>query len=104
MRLRAGEAGALSAYAKRMADGFARYWTTRLAYYALERRWPQSPFWRRRQPALGLQPNDIVALSPDAATVAATDRGPEPMVDLALLARLCATPAPAHEIVTRYLA
>jgi flavin-dependent dehydrogenase len=53
-RLRTGQAAALSAYAKWVADGFASYWATRLAYYAMERRWPKSPFWQRRQPDLNV--------------------------------------------------
>jgi flavin-dependent dehydrogenase len=101
-RLRTGQATALTAYAKWVADGFARYWTTRLAYYAMERRWPESPFWRRRQPDLTLQPHDRLACN--NAAVPAAEKGPDPIIDQALLARLCATPAPAHEIVTRYMA
>lgn len=103
-RLRTGQATALTAYAKWVADGFARYWITRLAYYAMERRWPESPFWRRRQPDLALQPHDRVALACDNAAVPATEKGPDSIIDQALLARLCATPAPAHEIVRRYTA
>ena len=101
-RLRTGQANALTAYAKWVADGFARYWTTRLAYYAMERRWAESPFWRRRQPDLTLQPHDTLAWN-DAA-VPATEKVPDPIIDQALLARLCATPAPAHKIVRRYMA
>jgi 2-polyprenyl-6-methoxyphenol hydroxylase-like FAD-dependent oxidoreductase len=40
---------ALPAYADRIAAGYARYLKLWLAYYAQERRWPEAPFWRRRQ-------------------------------------------------------
>jgi flavin-dependent dehydrogenase len=100
--LRTGQATALTAYAKWVADGFARYWATRLVYYAMERRWPESPFWRRRQPELTLRPYDRLACK--NAAVPAAEKGPDPIIDQALLARLCATPAPAYEIVRRYMA
>lgn len=101
-RLRTGNAAALTAYAKWVAEGFAHYWTTRLAYYALERRWPDSPFWQRRQPKLTLRPHDKLALARDYVAPPIAEKSP--IVDGALLARLCATPTPAHEIVRRYTA
>jgi flavin-dependent dehydrogenase len=45
----AGDSAALADYADRIAAGYARYLKLWLAYYAQERRWPEAPFWRRRQ-------------------------------------------------------
>ncbi|CAA9578398.1 MAG: Dehydrogenase flavoprotein LodB [uncultured Thermomicrobiales bacterium] len=45
----AGDPAALPAYADRIAAGYARYLKLWLTYYAQERRWPEAPFWRRRQ-------------------------------------------------------
>jgi flavin-dependent dehydrogenase len=36
-------------YARAIEDGFADYLADRAGYYAMERRWPNSIFWRRRQ-------------------------------------------------------
>lgn len=103
-RLRTGHAAALMAYSKWMAAGFQRYWTTRLAYYALEQRWPKSDFWRRRQPQLTLRPDDEIVLACHDAEVSVPEKGKPAPVDPTLLASLCQTPAPAHEIVRRYIA
>ncbi|QRK08855.1 FAD-dependent oxidoreductase [Archangium violaceum] len=35
-------------YAEAQASEFARYLEARLGHYAIERRWPDEPFWRRR--------------------------------------------------------
>jgi flavin-dependent dehydrogenase len=43
-----GEELALAGLGARFAAEFADYEQTRLGYYALERRWPHAPFWRRR--------------------------------------------------------
>lgn len=45
----AGDATAASVYHDRLLAQYARYWVMRRAYYALERRWPDAPFWARRQ-------------------------------------------------------
>jgi len=49
-----GDGSALEKLAGRFATSFADYEQTRLGYYALERRWPNAPFWRRRQSAAPL--------------------------------------------------
>jgi flavin-dependent dehydrogenase len=47
----AGDDSASAAYEERLRSGYARYLWERHAYYADERRWPQSPFWARRRPS-----------------------------------------------------
>ena len=37
------------AYATAIGERFERYLATRAAYYGLEDRWPDAPFWRRRR-------------------------------------------------------
>lgn len=44
----AGDTLALSKYSEGLATEFLTYMETRLQYYRLERRWPNSPFWKRR--------------------------------------------------------
>jgi flavin-dependent dehydrogenase len=45
----AGDSTAAGAYHDRLLAQYARYWAMRRAYYGLERRWPDAPFWLRRQ-------------------------------------------------------
>ena len=44
-----GTARPVAAYAERLLADYARYLWDRHAYYADERRWPDSPFWARRR-------------------------------------------------------
>jgi flavin-dependent dehydrogenase len=44
-----GDRMATSAYREEIGRTFAEYLLTRYRYYAVERRWPDSPFWRRRR-------------------------------------------------------
>jgi flavin-dependent dehydrogenase len=43
-----GDRHALLAHDVRLANEYDAYLDTRFAYYAMEQRWPDSPFWRRR--------------------------------------------------------
>jgi flavin-dependent dehydrogenase len=44
----AGDPAALAAYDRQVQESFGRYLAYRKAYYRLEQRWPDSPFWHRR--------------------------------------------------------
>jgi flavin-dependent dehydrogenase len=44
-----GDGAALRSYAGEMEKSFDQYLLMRNKYYGLERRWPHSPFWRRRR-------------------------------------------------------
>lgn len=46
----AGDADALDAYARRLTNVYDAYLRNLAAFYSLERRWPERPFWRRRRP------------------------------------------------------
>lgn len=52
----AGDATGLDAYAEGIARAYAAYLVNRGTYYALEGRWPDSPFWRRRHAAYSPRP------------------------------------------------
>ncbi|HEV2739984.1 MAG TPA: FAD-dependent oxidoreductase [Candidatus Elarobacter sp.] len=43
-----GDGGALDTYADGVRRAFDAYAVQRRAYYALERRWPERPFWKKR--------------------------------------------------------
>jgi flavin-dependent dehydrogenase len=45
----AGDDDATEIYAQGIAREYAAYLLNRKTYYALERRWPDAPFWRRRR-------------------------------------------------------
>lgn len=57
-----GDGNALENTAARFATIYSDYEQTRLGYYALERRWLDAPFWRRRQRAT---PIDQVMVEPN---------------------------------------
>jgi flavin-dependent dehydrogenase len=48
-----GDDAALERLSDRFAMEFTGYEQKRLGYYSIERRWPDAPFWRRRQPGGG---------------------------------------------------
>jgi flavin-dependent dehydrogenase len=47
----AGDRPSLAEYAAQVQDEYGRYLQRRSAYYAVEQRWPCSPFWQRRHAA-----------------------------------------------------
>jgi flavin-dependent dehydrogenase len=57
----AGNTQAITEYAESIADNYDAYLTTRTRYYAMEQRWPSSPFWQRRIP-------QVAKLAPSFAT------------------------------------
>jgi flavin-dependent dehydrogenase len=52
----AGGPSATEAYSRDRHESFDRYLVTRTQYYRVEKRWPDAPFWRRRQASQGAQP------------------------------------------------
>lgn len=46
-----GDDVAILRYARQVHDAYVDYWRQRRYFYAMEQRWPASPFWRRRQVA-----------------------------------------------------
>jgi flavin-dependent dehydrogenase len=104
-----GEQGALEKYESSTIRSFDTYLRTRAAYYRVERRWPDSLFWKRRQLCLTLDPRQ--ALSYDETNVKSPlliERDAHqlllPAADLTLLCRLCESPAKAHEVVRAFKA
>jgi len=55
-----GDRRALDQYSRWIEAEFTDYLRTRAEYYSRERRWPHSPFWRRRQ----AQPNGMALSNP----------------------------------------
>lgn len=59
-------ASSLARYRQLLAAEYSRYLETRALFYGEERRWPESPFWARRQPGAG-EPQGMRQVSPPAA-------------------------------------
>jgi flavin-dependent dehydrogenase len=51
-----GHKGALAEYANFIERQYSNYLAARSAYYRVEQRWPDSPFWQQRQKTLQLDP------------------------------------------------
>jgi 2-polyprenyl-6-methoxyphenol hydroxylase-like FAD-dependent oxidoreductase len=93
----------LAEYEARQAQAYLRYAETRARYYQLEQRWPDAPFWRRRQRSVTLDPRaSIRRTSPRAGEPA--PRLPADLGSLraAWLLDLCDRPRPAHEVVAEH--
>lgn len=95
-----GRVEAPAEYESYLDQAFDRYATTRAAYYRKEARWPEAPYWRRRQARLTLDPRAPLAAVPGVRLP------PTPAdllrVDTAFLVDLCATPRQAQELVTAH--
>ena len=50
--LQTGSFAPLEAHLRRVRQAFVIYWQSRHRYYAIEQRWPEAPFWQRRQMSL----------------------------------------------------
>jgi flavin-dependent dehydrogenase len=95
--------------AARLADRFERYCREHRGYYRLDRRWPDSTFWRRRHAgALGTQP---IVLDPETLLQRADGGHPGPgcyplktgigfpLVDPEPILRIATRPLRAHFLV-----
>jgi flavin-dependent dehydrogenase len=102
--LQSGRGAALIDYDRRRRESFEIYWETRQRYYDMERRWPQSPFWRRRRRLVTLDPHSRIELAKDAVeTISNLSLPTQPReIDQQLLFRLCAIARPAHEVVAEF--
>src|SRR6185369_1865372 len=101
-----GDARALSVYADRVATAYDDYLDTRSAYYAMEQRWPDAPFWRHRHEVVTLDPGQwlrsIPAPAPPTRHSSSSTR--LSTAELQRLAETCVLPLPAHQIVTAFKA
>ena len=101
-----GDPQALTAYGDRIATEYDDYLDKRAAYYAMEQRWPGSPFWRCRHEAVTLHPEQLLRSIP-----AQRDQGRRLRFstrlsadELQRLVDTCVQPRPAHEVVTAFKA
>jgi len=58
-----GREAALEEYATFIERQYGKYLEARSAYYRLEQRWPDSPFWKQRQETLQLDPKHKLQMS-----------------------------------------
>jgi flavin-dependent dehydrogenase len=120
--LRHERPSALKSYEAALKQSFETYIETRAQYYKMETRWPDAPFWRRRQQDITLNPHGllhsrlhsgIAAPTKDSRTnqlqdTPAIDQVWETLAsdltpyEYRLLCELCARPRPAHEVVTAF--
>jgi len=66
-RLR-GEGQLATPYEEAIAKDFHQYLQTRWRIYAMENRFPDSPFWKRRQTAVSLPPESMLVADPSTAS------------------------------------
>lgn len=101
-----GHDSALEEFARTGELDFQDYLDARRVYYAQERRWPHSPFWRRRADSppetLYLSPHETLCAAPrhDRYSRAATE-ALVPPIAVARILRACSRPTKAHDIVSQ---
>lgn len=94
------DARALEDYAAHLAREYNNYSDARAAYYRLESRWPDSPFWLRRRREITLDPREMLRSSQGMrAGVGLTGRTSQPQQ---LLAEICERPQTAVEAVREF--
>ncbi|WP_437822034.1 FAD-dependent monooxygenase [Sorangium sp. So ce1078] len=96
-----GDRALLAWYEAHIRQSFESYCATRASYYRLERRWPASPFWRRRRQEVALDPRALVRWRAEVEPAEAFSTASQDLAlrDYALLRDLSLTPRPAHEVV-----
>lgn len=89
-----------------LAKEFEEYLRTRADYYGQERRWENSPFWRRRYDLITLDPKQMLRLSETRSENAAIEKlyMHLPVPDLKFLCQMCNVPRQAQEIVSEFKA
>ena len=87
---------ALAEYETRHHTAYAQYLTTHACYYQMEQRWPDAPYWRRRQRVITLDPSTILRRVRTRLMPFPADLAP---LDPTVLLDLCSLPRPAHQIV-----
>jgi len=95
-----GDADALPRYARSLRRFHDRYLEVKAAYYGIERRWPEQPFWAARRPKIYLSPHSrlrAVDVSPSASVNRHLGARAQ-----AELARKCLRSRPAHEVVAEF--
>ena len=96
-----GNSNALAEYADFVEREYSKYLDSRAGYYGLEQRWPDLPFWQRRQEQIHLDPRQLLRRLPHPANLdRIIMRLPHPQVRS--LISLCATPRKAGEVVTQF--
>jgi hypothetical protein len=99
--LRVGRPDGLGDYDRRLHESFELYWEIRQRYYAMERRWPRSLFWHRRQSWVTLDPHSRIERTDEATAARSLSVLPGHLrqIDSTLLFSLCAPGRPVHQIV-----
>lgn len=100
--LTTGTTEALDAYQTGLRASFDVYRLTRDGYYAVEGRWPDSPFWNRRRRAVTLDPRTKLCL-PTSTTGDAPER-PTGALEAALIRDAGEGPRAAYELVAAAVA
>jgi flavin-dependent dehydrogenase len=102
--LRHDRSDELQSYDAYMSQSYDQYCFTRTRYYQMEQRWPDAPFWRRRQNQLTLHPHARLGSPPIWTRPGAVPRLPADLrhLDASILLTACERPRPAHDVVSEY--
>ncbi len=91
-----GDSNALEKYAAVLGREYNNYLDARAAYYRVEQRWPDSPFWQRRQEVITLHPQQLLRSRVPVHASAATRL---PRSQVSMIVDICSVPRTASEVV-----
>ena len=100
-----GNGNALTRYEWETRHQFEVYLQDRIKYYAQEKRWHKSPFWRLRTGRVSLSPTQPIFFpeSPQIPTILRRLKMYLPPQDLQLLCQLCNPSKNASDVVAQFL-
>lgn len=100
-----GSSEALAVYDRQIAENYSRYLDGRAAYYGLEQRWPNSPFWKSRHEVVTLHPDEhLCVVSADAVSNPLKLSTRLSASELTVLAQTCIQPRAAHQVLAEFKA
>jgi len=90
-----GNAGSFTRYQNFIGAEYSAYLDLRAAYYGIEQRWPEAPFWKRRQERITLDPSHVLQVS---WTDAKQRRMYLTSIETELILEICSQPRAAHQV------
>jgi flavin-dependent dehydrogenase len=99
-----GDADALPRYSAALAREYGGYLDGRAAYYEMEQRWPDSPFWQCRHERIMLDPREVLQCRAISQSASALPKIASrlPAHQLRLLVQICNHPRAASDAIKEF--
>lgn len=97
-----GNRAVIKDYEHAVKKEFESFLETRLAYYQLENRWPENPFWKSRQQLTGIHPMQELTANQNSSAYRRVSNRVLPQADMNILVSICTHPTKAFELVRHF--